>query len=169
MVTAESGLVVVVGCAPVSVVAVSVCELSSNAPAALAEMEGWASVVAAVSWVAVPTTVVSVGWPETSVVVVVSERLDVSPWATCNRVVSGRAAFTAALVEVCDSMAATEEVASTAPGWDAAPASPCATAAVEPACDAKVTTVCSVVNGSAAAAAPTIGAAICMLAAAGKS
>lgn len=68
-------------------------------------------------------------------------------------------------MEACDSTAATEEVASTAPGWDAAPASPCATAAVEPAWDAKVTTVCSVVNGSAAAEAPTIGAAICMLAA----
>lgn len=89
MVTAESGLVVVVGCAPTSVAAVAVCELSWNTPAALAEMEGWTSVVAAESWVAVLTTAVSVDWPETSVAVVVSERLDVSPWATWDVVVSG--------------------------------------------------------------------------------
>lgn len=76
-VTAASGLVVLVGCAPASVVTVGACWLSANIPPALSEMDGWAAVVAAVS-----ETAVSVDWLATSVVVAVSDTLDAPPWAT---------------------------------------------------------------------------------------
>lgn len=107
------------------------------------------------------TTAASVDWLETSVVIAVS---DAAPWATWDGAVSDGAVSTAASADGCVSTGATEELATSGPAWDAAPASPCTTAAVEPACSANVTTVCSVVIGLAAAAAPTTGAAICMLA-----